>query len=163
MKCLYCSIEFSSHKEAKYCSRDCANKNNAVTKPRSNCLNCGKKCKRPTTKLCSIECRSAHLAKIHKGRTLNSGRTHLKRTKNLDLTVGYTRSWNGYILYRGRRVHRELMQEVIGRKLEAWEDVHHINGNKEDNSIENLIVLSKREHAKIHARLKKERHGITLA
>jgi len=50
------------------------------------------------------------------------------------------------------RQHRLVMEEDLGRLLEKDEVVHHINGNRADNVIENLQLLSKKEHDLIHLR-----------
>lgn len=46
--------------------------------------------------------------------------------------------------------HRHLMAIHIGRDISPEEDVHHINGNKADNRIENLEILTRSKHATEH-------------
>ena len=40
--------------------------------------------------------------------------------------------------------------KIIGRYLEPWEVVHHINEVKLDNRIENLFLTTVQEHSTIH-------------
>lgn len=47
-------------------------------------------------------------------------------------------------------LHRHLASIKLGRWLTHEEHVHHIDGNKLNNSLENLEVLSNKEHAHKH-------------
>lgn len=49
-------------------------------------------------------------------------------------------------------VHRYLMEKSLGRKLTKDEVVHHIDGNKFNNDISNLQVMSVSEHCKLHSK-----------
>jgi hypothetical protein len=52
---------------------------------------------------------------------------------------------------QGRVLHHRFVASLkIGRWVTSDEHVHHIDGNKLNNTPDNLEVLSSREHAKLH-------------
>ena len=56
----------------------------------------------------------------------------------------------GYVKLYGRHAHRRLAEWVLGRPLERGEIVHHVNHNKGDNRLENLVVMTQSEHCQLH-------------
>jgi hypothetical protein len=63
--------------------------------------------------------------------------------------------------FQGRKMdeHRFLMEQSLGRRLNGrMEQVHHIDGNKANNDLSNLKVVTPKEHAIEHGRWK---HPVT--
>lgn len=80
---------------------------------------------------CSRKCHDLHRAIPRKGKRLPSG----------------------YVSMHGKHKmthHRWVMERHLGRKLSTNEHVHHVNGKKWDNRIENLKVLTASEHHHLH-------------
>lgn len=61
-----------------------------------------------------------------------------------------SKNWRGYIYE-----HILLMEEELGRSLGKNEEVHHLDSDRSNNCIHNLIVLSKSHHGRLHKWLDK--------
>lgn len=53
-------------------------------------------------------------------------------------------------MFKGQQLGRAVYEEFYGPILPGY-DVHHIDGNRNNNDISNLILLSHDEHHKIHS------------
>ena len=61
-----------------------------------------------------------------------------------------------------KRLHRHLMEQHLGRPLAADEDVHHRDGNKQNNDLSNLEVIGHGDHARAHNAERTYRSGYRL-
>lgn len=64
----------------------------------------------------------------------------------------------GYVQISSRKVsqkkkteHQIVMETYIGRELKENEVVHHIDRNKKNNNINNLALMDRSAHARLHA------------
>lgn len=76
--------------------------------------------------------------------------------------VGMSYKTDGYVEYtrgpnKGRLVHVVLMEQHIGRSLRRNEVVHHRDENKHNNDLDNLELMTRSAHARLHRLLEQQR------
>lgn len=105
------------------------------------CEMCGREFKsgNRTSRFCSRDC-------YHKYSRINSS----------DATNNYARAHGGGYSF----AHRRIAETILNRKLGTDEVVHHVDGNPNNNGLSNLIVLTRSDHAKLHATLTRERAAL---
>ena len=142
--CPICKKEFEIYandyriKERKniYCSKKCsgeASKRGNIVR----CKYCDKEFYSTRNDFCSKKCACEYKKANYKHKTY--------------IENGYeVRYINGYNKKGNVKEHRYIMEQYLGRKLNSNEVVHHKDGNKLNNNISNLQVMTKSEHSKLH-------------
>lgn len=69
--------------------------------------------------------------------------------------LGISLKASGYVeltkgTHKGRREHVLLMEERLGRRLLPDEVVHHIDRNRSNNTADNLALVTRAGHARLH-------------
>ena len=156
IKCEVCGKEYRINQsilnraEHHFCSKACYGVFMSRDDVYAKCDMCGdtyKICKshfgRTKTHFCSKEC-------FYKYK-----RTQEERDRVSALGIGKQK-----YKHRNRQSeHRYIVEQKIGRKLKSDEIVHHIDGNKRNNDPSNLTIMSRAEHAKLHARMRAAAKG----
>jgi len=139
VKCAYCGKEiyrYPSQLKAfprSYCSQDCK------AKYLSKKYNPNGYIKHPHLSEYNIRVNSTRMTKEVKAKL---------RKARLNTGEG-----KAYMKVYGKHEHRIIAEKMLGRKLLPGEVVHHIDGNKRNNSPDNLKVFSsQKEHAAFHQR-----------
>lgn len=131
----------------------------------NKCLDCGKELKKRTSLYCK--------GHTYLHRTRPSGLKYTLHKENptsfkkgfTPWNAGTARGWveDGYRKYHTkigiRREHRIIMEKHIGRRLKPDEIVHHIDYNKTNNSIDNLTIMNRSEHLKLHWKIRKQKNA----
>ena len=143
-QCVRCNQEFSAKTPRQvYCSDVCRRGTRC-------CEMCGKSfvpSKNADGKFCSQTCHYESSCPVG---SIRDGGNGYKIIKVPTGTPGAKRKY-GPGGHQWMWEHRWVMQQKLGRALEAKENVHHINGKRDDNRPENLELWKRSQPAGVRA------------
>lgn len=119
------------------------------------CVECGKVFRpwRESGRYCSTPC----ARKKNGGHNKKDGPIWWKDAKGYIVGLVWVHSKRRQV-----RQHRWIMERVIGRPLASHENVHHINGDKTDNRIENLEIMHHGQHSTLHNKSRVHKKGYKM-
>jgi hypothetical protein len=99
-----------------------------------------------------------------KGPMSDAGRENVRRAKLAHGEIhakGFRIMRDGYVQltrgpHKGRLQHIVVMEAFLGHPIPPGHDVHHVDRNRQNNDLSNLQLLTRREHVRLHWRLKCE-------
>lgn len=143
-KCGRCGVLFHAKTvRHTYCSNECK-------RGTFKCENCAKTfvpSKNAAGRFCSIQCHYQFSCPVGTIRDAGAGYKIIKVPPGTEGTKKkYGPGGNQWMLE-----HRWVMQQKLGRALEAKENVHHINGKRDDNRPENLELWKRSQPAGVRA------------
>ena len=140
-------------KDPIYCSIPCSaigRRKDADERHKTTCKNCNKEFYRTRRnesgtiyreqELCGKQCKNEWVSKLYRQRHGLPTITRRVRRRYAVLRIPATNGTPTYEILE----HRYVMEQHLGRKLLPEETVHHVNGLKTDNRLENLELFSSR-------------------
>lgn len=165
--------QIATHPHA-FCNRACFHvwysEQKRIERPTFTCRQCGAVFERLASRekwnkgkhFCSRVC--ANAGRSGAGHPAWQGGRHRRTDGYVDVNLSLVASEFRGMTHDGRRVmeHRLVMAQHLGRPLEPWEVVHHVNGQRDDNRIENLELHGQHEHTGITAMSRRDQQIAAL-
>lgn len=148
-RCCGCGAQFSrytSQGACRFCSRRCANRVLLAERRQRSGANWGRHQFSQVAVQC-LQCRQPFRTSLGRSRSAK-----FCSTRCYHLSQGTDNRRYVQVSRGGQRIyeHRWVMQQHVGRPLLTTEHVHHINGDRRDNRLENLLLCLAREHRRLH-------------
>ena len=160
--CSYCQKDYKHFdSRSKYCSMDCSTIGRGLSSRRRverSCKGCGKKFEVPrcrtersgrgnVSSFCSKQCHYDWRDPLLDGKKSLTAQGYVVVTCYNHPSVQERLKNNPKCRNYGVKEHRLVMEKHIGRHLLPYENIHHKNGIRNDNRIENLELWAKSQPA----------------